>query len=164
MPFRWAAQSLGRAETDGYGLALAQPSAAHDRLALQPVACRFAVHVVHHEVVGAAFSIDVIDPDKVGMLDGGGGLGLADETPHEALHLGGVQTRGRDHDLHRNVHPQPQMPPAVDRSHAALPDLLIQHDATEDFISLDNGHARHERIGQKIVQRHEYPRSTSPRS
>ena len=91
-------------------------------LAADEVLERLALHVLHDDVVRAVDLAPVVDADEVGVVQAGGGLGLA----AEALDEGGVVEEALQQHLERHAAAQGEVLAEVDVGHAAAAELA-QH-------------------------------------
>ena len=117
-PWAWAAASAS-ATFSAISAALAggEPAAAGEVLREGP-----ALDVLHHDVVRLAVHAGVVDVDDVGVVEAGGGLGLAAEPLHEARVPG--ELWGQDLYGHRAV--ERGVEPSEDLGHTARADARLQ--------------------------------------
>ena len=81
-----------------------------------------ALDVLHHDEVGAVLLAPVVDADDVGVVEVGGGLGLAPEPGHE---VGVVGVLG-EQDLDRDRPVELQVAGEEHLGHAALAEAAVQ--------------------------------------
>ena len=141
-------QAARGAEDDRRGLEFVQATLAHDALAR-----RLAVDEFHHQVMESVRSAIVVDAHEVFVGQAGRQLGLAPEARDELLVLG---RQRRLEALHRHVDVEIEVPAAVDRAHAALADLGVEHDRRENFPALDQRDRFQQRIMVKSNRRRDH--------
>jgi hypothetical protein len=120
-------EALGRFEQDLQRFANGERT-----LAVDALAGRLALHHLHDQVVQAVVFGDIEDADHVLVVDARGRLPLAAEAGDELWIVGDerwLQTLDRDVDV------EIQVMAAIDRTHAALADLRVDHARRQHLVA-----------------------------
>ncbi len=119
-------------------------------LALHPFRGGLAAHELHHQVVQAVPLLHVHHAHDVLVRDAGGEPRLAFEALDEVAFF--LEERWLQA-LHRHVEVELEVPPAVDRPHAAGADLGVEHCGLQHLEALDHRRVAQQRVGEQLLPR-----------